>query len=237
MIATFFEGLYRAEEMQTEGAQQSKSSGITCTSTRCEDGLHCFRTTRRLVKANMQGMCRACGADLVDWGRVHGRNLSDVDYTFEALKFELIRHFFWHIEIDEDAVLHGRRKGLAGLRKAVPHRIRISIAAAQPIFDGRQTPRHGNVIYYAQHATASCCRKCVEEWHGIPQGRPLTDNEVAYLSAPNVFPNTCGRAALITPRSECYSRDSSGPSRNRISVSRRTAMALAESAISSAADS
>jgi hypothetical protein len=183
MIATFFEGLYRAEEMQTEGAQQSKSSGITCTSTRCEDGLHCFRTTRRLVKANMQGMCRACGADLVDWGRVHGRNLSDVDYTFEALKFELIRHFFWHIEIDQDAVLHGRRKGLAGLRKAVPHRIRISIAAAQPIFDGRQTPRHGNVIFYAQHATASCCRKCVEEWHGIPQGRPLTDNEVAYLSA------------------------------------------------------
>ncbi len=35
--------------------------------------------------------------------------------------------------------------------------------------DGRQTPREGNTIFYAQHATASCCRTCIEYWHGIPK--------------------------------------------------------------------
>jgi hypothetical protein len=35
---------------------------------------------------------------------------------------------------------------------------------------------------YAQHATASCCRKCIEEWHGIHQGRELTEDEITYLA-------------------------------------------------------
>ena len=27
--------------------------------------------------------------------------------------------------------------------------------------DGRQTPWHGHPIFVAQHATATCCRKCI----------------------------------------------------------------------------
>jgi hypothetical protein len=55
--------------------------------------------------------------------------------------------------------------------------------ASQKLFrDGMQTPLKGNVIYYAQHATASCCRKCIEYWHDIPRDRDLTDSEVEYLS-------------------------------------------------------
>lgn len=41
----------------------------------------------------------------------------------------------------------------------------------------------GNVLYYAQHATASCCRTCIEYWHGIPKGRELTHDEIGYLTA------------------------------------------------------
>ena len=40
----------------------------------------------------------------------------------------------------------------------------------------------GNALYYAQHATATCCRRCVEEWHAIPRGRPLEVDEVSYLA-------------------------------------------------------
>ena len=40
----------------------------------------------------------------------------------------------------------------------------------------------GNAIYYAQHATATCCRRCVEYWHGIRRGRKLTEREVGYLA-------------------------------------------------------
>ena len=62
-------------------------------------------------------------------------------------------------------------------------RIRQAIGAASPYRDGYQTPYTRNAIYYAQHATASCCRKCVEYWHGIPEGHPLTDEEIDYLAA------------------------------------------------------
>jgi hypothetical protein len=158
-----------------------KPLNIHCTSSDCEKGLHCFRKTRRLAQENKVGRCRSCGADLVDWRRVHRQDLTDIDYTFQSLRFELIRHYFWHIEIDERAVAHARRKGRAGMRLAIDRRIRTSIGPADPAFDGRQTPASGNAVYYAQHAVAACCRKCLEEWHGIALGRPLTDGEIEYL--------------------------------------------------------
>jgi hypothetical protein len=157
---------------------------ITCTSTDCANGLHCFRRTRTMVALNQQGRCRACGAELIDWRRVHKRNPADAAYTFAALKYELFRHHFWHVEIDLRAVNHARRKGKRGLQAAAEQRMRKAVGPAEPPFDGRQTPREGsgNVIYYAQHATASCCRKCIAEWHGIPRGRELTEDEIAYLT-------------------------------------------------------
>lgn len=156
---------------------------ITCTSTDCKNDLHCFRATRGMKAASKAGACRACGAELVNWSRVHARNAGDARYTFSALKYELIRHKFWHVEIDERAINHARRKGTEKLVAAVQNRIRKSVGPAKPARDGRQTPMEGsgNVIYYAQHATASCCRKCLEYWHGIPQGRQLTAKEIGYL--------------------------------------------------------
>lgn len=155
---------------------------ITCTSSDCAEGLHCFLATSKMKLANEQGRCRACGVELVDWKRVHALRIDDVDYTFQSLRLELIRHSFWHVEIDLKAINHARRKGRIGIRAAAEKRIRFSVGPAEPAFDGRQTPRSENAIYYAQHATASCCRKCMEEWHGISKGRPLTEEEVAYLT-------------------------------------------------------
>ena len=43
--------------------------------------------------------------------------------------------------------------------------------------DGKQTPMRGHPVFVAQHATATCCRGCLEKWHGIPKGRALTENE------------------------------------------------------------
>jgi hypothetical protein len=33
----------------------------------------------------------------------------------------------------------------------------------------------------AQHATATCCRSCLETWHGIAKGRRLDRGERAYV--------------------------------------------------------
>lgn len=84
---------------------------VTCTSASCADDLHCFKFHSRKMKPADRGHCRYCGADLVDWERVHARNTADVTHTLEALRREFIRHHFWHKPIDEKAELHARRKG------------------------------------------------------------------------------------------------------------------------------
>jgi hypothetical protein len=154
---------------------------VSCTRSDCENGLHCYLATAKMVKEDTAGRCRACGISLVDWARVHARDFSDVAFTFECLRTEFIRHHFWHIEIDDTAIEHAKKKGMLALLENVPKRLLQSIGKAQPFRDGTQTPFEGRAVYYAQHATATCCRKCVEEWHGIPRGRELTAEEIQYL--------------------------------------------------------
>ena len=101
---------------------------------------------------------------------------------FRTQQKELIRHEFWHRAFDEDAVLHARRKGRDRLRDAVAHRLRKYVGGAKNAREGRQTPFSGNVIFYAQHALACCCRKCMEYWYGTEMGRKLTDEELAYFT-------------------------------------------------------
>jgi Domain of unknown function (DUF4186) len=152
---------------------------IKCTSTDCDNDLHCFKQLKKMTQ-DQRGKCRACGADLVDWNRLHRRDKSDASYTFQALQHELIRHHFFHRTVDEDAKRHAQRKGRIALKDSARARLRKHLAVADPPRDGRQTPLQGNAIYYAQHATATCCRTCLEYWHDIPKGRPLTNVEFDY---------------------------------------------------------
>lgn len=159
-----------------------KPLGIKCTSTDCERGLHCFRQTRRMRRDNVRGPCRECGVNLVDWERLQQHDLGDIAYTFDALKHELVRHHFWHVPIDLQAVNHARRKGKGGVQEAAIQRIRKSVASPNHPREGRQTPFLGNALYYGQHAVAACCRACIEEWHDIPRDRELSEEEIRYLA-------------------------------------------------------
>ncbi len=58
---------------------------IKCTSSNCDQGLHCFRATRKMKARNEQGACRTCGKKLVDWERVRKRDLSDAAHTIRML--------------------------------------------------------------------------------------------------------------------------------------------------------
>jgi hypothetical protein len=155
---------------------------IKCTDSDCEAELHCFKSARGMKKED-KGRCRSCGVDLVDWPRVHQRNVDDAEHTFGMLQLELIRHHFFHAVIDERAVRHAKRKGRKGLSEAIHTRLEKYLAPANFVRDGRQTPFEGNVIYYAQHATATCCRACLDYWHGIPKGRPMFPDELDYCQA------------------------------------------------------
>lgn len=59
--------------------------------------------------------------------------------------------------------------------------IRQRLAPAAPINDGKQTPMRGHPVFIAQHATATCCRGCLEKWHAIPHGRALSEPEQDYI--------------------------------------------------------
>ena len=47
--------------------------------------------------------------------------------------------------------------------------------------DGKQTPMRGHPVFIAQHATATCCRGCLEKWHKIPKDRPLDIYEIDFI--------------------------------------------------------
>lgn len=74
-----------------------------------------------------------------------------------------------------------KEKGEAVIRLHTEDFIRQRIAPKNPKNDGRQTPMSGHPSFKAMHATACCCRGCLEKWHKIPQGRELTESEIIYL--------------------------------------------------------
>ncbi len=47
--------------------------------------------------------------------------------------------------------------------------------------DGKQTPWRGHPVFVAQHATATCCRKCLAKWHKIEGNKDLSQEEVDYI--------------------------------------------------------
>lgn len=72
-------------------------------------------------------------------------------------------------------------KGLEVIRSHAADFVRKRLAPENPQNDGRQTPMKGHPVFTAQHATACCCRSCLEKWHGIPSGKALTEAEQEYI--------------------------------------------------------
>ena len=64
-------------------------------------------------------------------------------------------------------------KGMATIRSHAVHFIRTRLAPANPPNDGRQTPMRGHPVFKAQHATATCCRSCLEKWWKVPKGTEI----------------------------------------------------------------
>jgi len=74
-------------------------------------------------------------------------------------------------------------KGLETIKEHAFQLINSRIAPDFPKNDGKQTPMRGHPAFIAQHATATCCRGCIQKWHGIEKGRALREAEVDYIVA------------------------------------------------------
>jgi hypothetical protein len=74
-----------------------------------------------------------------------------------------------------------RRKGMSEVLKHAEGFIQKRLGPASPANDGKQTPWHNHPVFVAQHATATCCRGCLQKWHAIPKGKALTMEEQEYI--------------------------------------------------------
>lgn len=154
-----------------------------CHQTDCVNDLHCFLKHQK--RTTPAGTCITCGADLIDWARIHRRDLRDVEHTIGALKLERVRHEFWcTVALTELATNYAMRRGRNGLIEAARGRIRSAVGKWRGQWDGRQTAWEdkGDCLHYAQHATATCCRKCMEVWHGIPREDDLSASDIEYFA-------------------------------------------------------
>ena len=72
----------------------------------------------------------------------------------------------FHLRYGRDRALVELR-GMEAVRRHADEMIGKRLAPAAPEKDGRQTPYRGHPAFVAQHATATCCRMCLERWHEI----------------------------------------------------------------------
>ena len=66
------------------------------------------------------------------------------------------------------------KKGLEKIRSDAEDFISKRLAPAQIPNDGRQTPMKGHPVFIAQHATACCCRGCLNKWYNVPKNTELS---------------------------------------------------------------
>jgi hypothetical protein len=101
-----------------------------------------------------------------------------IDERLDAIAEQPFRARF-HLQGRERALVQLR--GLQAIRRHAGDVIARRLAPAMPHKDGRQTPYRGHPVFVAQHATATCCRSCLERNHDIARGHELTATERGYV--------------------------------------------------------
>jgi hypothetical protein len=119
---------------------------------------------------------------------------ASIDSTLEARARHPFRAKF-HLRGRDAATVQLR--GMEVIREHAAEPLARRVAPAEPAKDGKQTPYRGHPVFVAQHATATCCRTCLQRWHGIPKGRGLTADEQAYAVF-DAFPDDAARQAHLS---------------------------------------
>lgn len=104
--------------------------------------------------------------------------MRDLDELFTSLARSKFRSRFRLHKPDSEYL---RRKSLSTIIQHGREFILQRLAPAEPENDGKQTPMRGHPMFVAQHATATCCRSCLQKWHNIDKGRTLTSQEMDYV--------------------------------------------------------
>ncbi len=100
------------------------------------------------------------------------------DEIFDRLSKSDFRKKF---KLSQKDRLYLEQKGFDTIRSHAVDFIAKRIAPADIPNDGKQTPMRGHPVFTAQHATATCCRGCINKWHKFPKYVQLTKEQQKYL--------------------------------------------------------
>ncbi len=105
-------------------------------------------------------------------------SMRDMDDLFVSLAKSPFRRKF---KLQDKDLAYLQDKGLSLVLTHAAEFIKTRLAPTQIPNDGKQTPMRGHPVFVAQHATATCCRGCLQKWHAIPKGHQLSESEQAYI--------------------------------------------------------
>lgn len=106
------------------------------------------------------------------------QHADDIELIWNRLQHSAFRSKF---RLSEKDLAYLRVKGMDVVLAHAQEFISSRLAPAFPAKDGKQTPWRGHPVFVAQHATATCCRGCLEKWHGFTQGQPLNAQQQDYI--------------------------------------------------------
>jgi len=104
--------------------------------------------------------------------------MKNLDEVFQQLQRSSFRRRFRLRTAERDYL---DRKGLDVVLEHAADFIAKRLAPAHPHNDGKQTPMGKHPVFVGQHATGTCCRGCLEKWHGIAKGCELSADERKYV--------------------------------------------------------
>ncbi len=100
--------------------------------------------------------------------------MQTIDQALTKLDRSKFRSSFY---LTKKEIAYLEDKGMETMRRHAQDFVRQKLAPAEPVNDGKQTPMHGHPVFKAMHATACCCRGCLNKWYRVPTGRELTESE------------------------------------------------------------
>lgn len=107
-----------------------------------------------------------------------GTKFYNIDYMLECLSKSKFRSSF---KLSKKYKEYVDQKGEDTIKKHAYDFITKRLAPAYIPNDGKQTPMKAHPVFIAQHATATCCRGCLDKWYNIGKGRKLTNDEIEYI--------------------------------------------------------
>lgn len=178
---------------ESPGSTDIPDLGMRCGDADCEHGTHAFNDPHRDYQRKGRGrhfleagVCKACGADVVAWDRVHRRDIEDIEHTFASLRKESIREEFWQRPLNDASTVQFEQLGMQGIEALVrPTLLRILGHEPKSGWAFQQVPTADtnitSALEYAQHAVAACCRRCAWHWHDVPQDGDIQPRQLQYL--------------------------------------------------------